>query len=153
MSLEPPSKVNIRWQCVFAFIPIINFWASFRIRKLRKYLLLYIALTGVNIVVSFFIPFPYDVPISLAIVIPVMIHYMRKWSIQWNQSLEHWINPISIIIHIKPKNSFLCSEADVSSRDANDNSIECLRGRSEPSIKFDNSSQSTPVEWINRYIM
>ena len=89
MDSKIPSKVNVRWQCLFAFIPFINFWASYRIRKLRKYLLLYLALKGVDFVVSIFIPSPYDLPILLAIDISFTIHYMRKWSIQWNEHLEH----------------------------------------------------------------
>jgi hypothetical protein len=32
-------KVSVAWQIVFTFIPILNLWAFYRIRKLRKYLL------------------------------------------------------------------------------------------------------------------
>ena len=32
-------KVSVAWQIVFTFIPIANFWAFYRIRKLRKYVL------------------------------------------------------------------------------------------------------------------
>jgi hypothetical protein len=32
-------KVSVAWQIVFTFIPIANFWAFYRIRKLRKYAL------------------------------------------------------------------------------------------------------------------
>lgn len=32
-------KVSVGWQIVFTFLPIINFWAFYRIRRLRKYLL------------------------------------------------------------------------------------------------------------------
>jgi hypothetical protein len=31
-------KVSVAWQIVATFIPIANFWAFYRIRKLRKYL-------------------------------------------------------------------------------------------------------------------
>jgi hypothetical protein len=30
-------KVSVGWQIVFTFLPIVNFWAFYRIRKLRKY--------------------------------------------------------------------------------------------------------------------
>lgn len=33
------SKVSVAWQIVFTFLPIVNFWAFYRIRKLRKYVL------------------------------------------------------------------------------------------------------------------
>jgi hypothetical protein len=32
-------KVSVAWQIVFTFISIVNLWAFYRIRKLRKYLL------------------------------------------------------------------------------------------------------------------
>ncbi len=32
-------KVSVAWQIVATFVPIANFWAFYRIRKLRKYLL------------------------------------------------------------------------------------------------------------------
>jgi len=32
-------KVSVAWQIVFTFIPVVNFWAFYRIRKLRKYVL------------------------------------------------------------------------------------------------------------------
>ena len=32
-------KDSVAWQIVFTFIPIVNLWAFYRIRKLRKYLL------------------------------------------------------------------------------------------------------------------
>jgi hypothetical protein len=46
-------KVNVAWQIVALFVPIANFWAFYRIRKLRMYLLL-IALPSaiVSIVLS-----------------------------------------------------------------------------------------------------
>jgi hypothetical protein len=44
-------KVSVAWQIVFKFLPVVNFWAFYRIRKLRKYLLYVIApeiiLTGI----------------------------------------------------------------------------------------------------------
>ena len=30
-------KVSVAWQIVFTFLPILNLWAFYRIRKLRKY--------------------------------------------------------------------------------------------------------------------
>jgi len=37
--LPANNKVRVAWQIVFTFIPIVNFWAFYRIRKLRKYVL------------------------------------------------------------------------------------------------------------------
>jgi len=30
-------KVSVGWQIVFTFLPVVNFWAFYRIRKLTKY--------------------------------------------------------------------------------------------------------------------
>jgi hypothetical protein len=32
-------KVSVAWQIVFTFLPVVNFWAFYRIRKLRMYVL------------------------------------------------------------------------------------------------------------------
>jgi len=39
-------KVSVAWQIVFTFIPILNIWAFYRIRKLRMYLLLIVLPTA-----------------------------------------------------------------------------------------------------------
>ena len=39
-------KVSVAWQIVALFLPIANFWAFYRIRKLRKYVL-YVVLPSV----------------------------------------------------------------------------------------------------------
>jgi hypothetical protein len=44
--LPADHKVSVGWQIVALFIPIANFWAFYRIRKLRKYLL-YVVLPSV----------------------------------------------------------------------------------------------------------
>lgn len=39
----PATKpVSLGWQFIFAFIPVLNVWIFYRIRKLRKYVLLVI---------------------------------------------------------------------------------------------------------------
>ena len=82
------SKVSVGWQTIFVLIPIVNLWAAYRIEKLRKYLLIFIPLgIGVSLVGSFFIPFPYSIPINYAIIFAIQIHFIRKWSIQWNEKL------------------------------------------------------------------
>jgi CDP-diglyceride synthetase len=43
-------KVSVGWQIVFQFLPVVNFWAFYRIRKLRKFVL-YIILPQVVVLV------------------------------------------------------------------------------------------------------
>jgi hypothetical protein len=44
-------KVSVAWQIVALFVPIANFWAFYRIRKLRKYLV-YVYLPSIVISVA-----------------------------------------------------------------------------------------------------
>jgi hypothetical protein len=47
-------KVSVGWQIVFTFITGLNFWAFYRIRKLRKYLL-YIVAPELAVTAAFFV--------------------------------------------------------------------------------------------------
>jgi hypothetical protein len=40
--LPADKKVSLFWQLVFAYVPILNVWAFYRIRKLQKYFVLII---------------------------------------------------------------------------------------------------------------
>ncbi|MGI0014520.1 MAG: hypothetical protein ACREBU_13930 [Nitrososphaera sp.] len=46
-------KVSVAWQIVFTFLPVVNFWAFYRIRKLRKYLL-YVFVPSVVLIIIIF---------------------------------------------------------------------------------------------------
>ena len=91
MSSKPKSKeVSVGWQMLFAVIIFVNFWAAYRIQKLRRFLLLWLILQfGVGPLVTFFVRFPYSFVVYLAIHIPIVVYYMRKWSIQWNNQLRN----------------------------------------------------------------
>lgn len=47
-------KVSVGWQIVFTFIIGLNFWAFYRIRKLRKYVLYVIVPSAALSAVSFY---------------------------------------------------------------------------------------------------
>ncbi len=87
--LEEPNKaVSVSWQMLFAVIPFVNFWAAYRIKKLRKFLLIWIGLFGLSLLISILIPFPFSTVITLVIEIPILIYYIRKWSIEWNNKMD-----------------------------------------------------------------
>ena len=49
-------KVSVAWQIVFSFVPILNLWAFYRIKKLRKYFLYIIVPTiAVSIALAIYI--------------------------------------------------------------------------------------------------
>jgi hypothetical protein len=54
-------KVSVAWQIVFTFLPIINYWAFYRIRKLQRYLLyIFVPAMTLNIIV---VAYLYDVSV------------------------------------------------------------------------------------------
>lgn len=74
-------KVSVGWQMLFSLIPIVGLWAAYRIEKLLWALLIFIS---TNIVVGLLIPFPFSLPIVVAIHVLIM----RKWSIDWNKAID-----------------------------------------------------------------
>jgi len=100
--MSPPLKsVNVTWQLFFIFIPFLNIWAMWRIQKLGRSLLLFIPM---NLVVVFFIRIAISygyflddrisgllsgtVALSiLAIVLSAMVHFVNKWSTEWNKKI------------------------------------------------------------------
>ena len=97
--------VNVNWQILFVFIPFVWIWAFYRIDKLWKGLALMFGVGfAVALVVVFFVGFGegiMGVPgeevsqegenlsaiLSYAIIAGVGIHYMRKWSKEWNEKV------------------------------------------------------------------
>jgi hypothetical protein len=48
-------KANVKMQMLFALFPVVNLWAAYRIKKLRKFLLLFMILSiGGNFLIGFF---------------------------------------------------------------------------------------------------
>jgi hypothetical protein len=82
-------KVSVTWQIVFTFLPVVNLWAFYRIRKLRKYLL-YVFLPSSILSIGYiayyysiglgndFATFDFNAPPFLAYLLPNII----GWSLQ-----------------------------------------------------------------------
>ena len=75
---EINSKVSVEWQMLFAVIPIVNLWVSYRVDKLRKALIIFIL---ANLIFRFIA----DYPFSLLYVMIIEIYFIRRWTIQWNE--------------------------------------------------------------------
>lgn len=100
MPANGPVSLNI--QTIFCLIPILDIYAAYRIKKLRKYLLIMIVFVGIplgvlNAVISpvgsFAIPeFVYaDTVFSVGTWIGsilIAIYLIRRWSVQWNKAYE-----------------------------------------------------------------
>ena len=82
--------VSVKWQVVFSFIPILDFWALHRIEKLRLYLLIVYG----SILGSFGIYAIIFTPSKIALIIisivfqPVVIYLVVNWSRKWNQKIN-----------------------------------------------------------------
>ena len=107
--------VKIIWQIIFTFIPILDLWAFYRIKKLQKYFL-YVILPGIAIMIVFvaavlgttdfskfddptFDPFMAEEPALLALNIasPIIeigfqilsIYLVYNWSKEWNKQFHN----------------------------------------------------------------
>ena len=99
--------VNIKLQTIFALIPSVDVWAFYRIQKLRKFILIVLALgfafSPISLTVSSSIDMntitgPLDLytnPIFLAYVIGsigtlhgTLVYFIRKWSKEWNEKFQ-----------------------------------------------------------------
>jgi hypothetical protein len=73
---------------IYSVIPFLNLWAAHRIKKLVKFVVLLIVISVINLAVSFFIPFPYSLPIGIEIYVIIVNHYMKKWTIECNNKVS-----------------------------------------------------------------
>lgn len=88
--------VNINIQTVLALVPIVDFWAAYRIEKFRFWCMLYIGFIALSVSISLIIPYPYDVIVGIIIEAPIAVYLMRMWSKEWNAKLlnnEHLVKP------------------------------------------------------------
>ena len=98
--------VSVNWQMVFVLIPFLDLYASYRIQKLRLWLLIF--LVGFSIVAilmdysifglnysdldnktDFLDPAMLYTHITLTIVtLGAAVYVIRRWSISWNEKLN-----------------------------------------------------------------
>jgi len=77
--------VDIRQQTIFAFIPGLDLYASYKIKKLTLYFLIILSI-GISLkILSDVFAFSYDFLIIEAIVLPNAIFLIRQWSKKWNE--------------------------------------------------------------------
>jgi hypothetical protein len=81
-----PAKgpVRIVWQIVFIFIPFVNLWAFYRIKKLRKFLLMVFIPEGV---------------ISLAIILPLVVENVQQ-ALEGNPMTSNESIAATIVLYI-----------------------------------------------------
>ena len=79
-------KVSIAWQIVALFVPIANFWAFYRIRKLQKYLLyVYLPSIAASLILVFYMlsagpwPVPSDSALSTEAPEGTFVNRVEVW--------------------------------------------------------------------------
>lgn len=83
------SVESIKWQMLFAPIPFVNIWRAYRIKKLRKFVVLIFAVfVGVNFLFGLFMNWPTNLVPFLVIYISLTVIFMRKWTVEWNAKIS-----------------------------------------------------------------
>lgn len=110
---EKHHKVKIGWQIVFLFVPFVSIWAYYRIKRLDDGIVLSAGLIGLlygGIILMIIVGNASDpnfenefsmwlmvlaMFVSLGITIWLKIHYMLKWSREWNKKINSQIELLS----------------------------------------------------------
>ncbi len=98
------NPVSVNWQTLFIIIPIIDLWATYRIQKLRLYIVVNIAMLVTEFLIVILIfgeeSFDYyaseqvtDIHIIFGVAVFVIetgifIALIRKWSKEWNEKIK-----------------------------------------------------------------
>ena len=96
--------VNVNWQILFIFIPILNLWVLWRIKKMKKGLLIFVPMNlGVLYLLRLLISLLYSskenslilgiVTLVLLILdLCIMVYLVERWSKEWNEKIEFEFN-------------------------------------------------------------
>lgn len=88
--MNPPNKpVDVGTQIIIsALVPFGVFYTTYRIKKLRKYLLVFIGEIVLNGIIGSIIPYEHLWAILLVIDIAINIYCTYKWSKEWNENVR-----------------------------------------------------------------
>ena len=97
-------RVSMKSQMFFTIMPFITFLAAYRIKKLKKFFMIYSIAIFTSLYISFLIFLPFFffdflyplralyfffiIFFTWLISSLIMIYFIRKWSIQWNKLIN-----------------------------------------------------------------
>lgn len=81
--------VNVNIQTILAFIPIVDFWAAYRIEKLRFWCILFVGFFVFGVAIGIILPEPYSTIIAIIIGLSVPAYLLRTWSKEWNAKISN----------------------------------------------------------------
>lgn len=79
-------SVNI--QMILSIIPIVDLWATYRIEKLRFWILLWIGLAMVDLIIVSIAGYEISLVLSFLIGIPIGVFLMRHFTMEWNKKID-----------------------------------------------------------------
>ncbi len=98
--------VNVNWQMVFVLIPFLDLYASYRIQKLRLWLLIFGVGVGIAVILLNYALFGMDYfdwnneidawdparmsfhITSTIVILGAAVYVIRRWSISWNKKVS-----------------------------------------------------------------
>lgn len=82
-------KIGIRGQTILALIPSIvtQLIAFYRIKKFNQGALIELGVIGIGIGLQMLFPWPFGFIVALAIEMTLPLHYVRKWTVEYNKKL------------------------------------------------------------------
>ena len=84
--------VSLTRQTIYAIIPILDLYASYKIEKLTLYFVIILPIgIAVSLIFDLVLPFPYSYIAPEAVVIPIAVFLIRNWSQKWNLQFDNTI--------------------------------------------------------------
>ena len=84
---------NVKNQIIISFLPVVWIIAYYRIEKVKMGLILVLAFFGLSIGLQMLLPYPYGIIVTLVVIIPISVKYIRKWTIEWNRKVNDSSQP------------------------------------------------------------
>jgi hypothetical protein len=89
--------VSVWWQMLFSLIPLINFWAFFRVQRLEMAICSILPiLIGIIVLITImpgyhFFPLRYEDRFNLFLMLSggALVFFARRWSIKWNEQIKN----------------------------------------------------------------
>ena len=89
--------VSVWWQMLFSLIPLINFWAFFRVQRLEMAICSILPiLIGIIMLITImpgyhFFPLRYEDRFNLFLMLSggALVFFARRWSIKWNEQIKN----------------------------------------------------------------
>jgi hypothetical protein len=80
---KPRRKVGTPLRILCVLLSPFLIYMAWRMHKVRKALVLVAIDIAIGEITDYLLPWPYGMIVNLGITIPLFIHYVNKWSREW----------------------------------------------------------------------